>query len=58
MNLKNPTLTILIFAMLAQFAVLSGAEPTSPYRAYIPEDKGLDPAWIASLASRGQRKVY
>lgn len=43
---------------LMQITTPSHAEPASTYEAYIPEDKGLDPAWIASLASRGQQRVY
>lgn len=58
MNLNIPTLTTLILTLLAPFAALSSAEPVSPYKAYIPEDKGLEPAWVASLTTKGQRKVY
>jgi hypothetical protein len=25
---------------------------------YIPEEKSLDPAWVASLFERGERRVY
>lgn len=58
MSLNKPKLATLISVLLAPFAVLSGAEPAATYKHYIPEDKGLHPAWIASLTSRGQRKVY
>lgn len=30
----------------------------SSYQAYIPEDKRLDPVWVASLRDRGEQKVY
>ena len=40
------------------FVSLNLAQSSPDYNAYIPEDKGLDPAWVASLSSRGEQKVY
>jgi len=55
----RPTL-VCLFAMIT--CVLTTASPDTqagePYKPYIPADKGLDPAWVASLADSGHRKVY
>ena len=34
------------------------ARAAPPYVPYVPEDKKLDRAWVASLTARGERKVY
>lgn len=50
MSLKMIALSLMCSAPLAAMA--------APYKAYIPEDKGLDPAWVASLDQKGEEKVY
>ena len=37
---------------------LQSSGPTTPYTAYIPANKKLDPAWVASLTAKGERKSY
>ena len=47
----------LAIAYLCSFGAFA-AEPTVPYTRYIPVEKHLDPAWVASLTQRGERKAY
>ncbi|MCX6922410.1 MAG: GH116 family glycosyl-hydrolase, partial [Verrucomicrobia bacterium] len=34
------------------------AEQSTPYTAYVPADKHLDPQWVRSLTAQGERKVF
>jgi hypothetical protein len=47
-----------VLIVLGTSAIVSAGDSVAPYQPYIPEDKGLDPEWIASLSLRGEQRVY
>ncbi len=59
-QVKLAALFLICLSLMSAYANADefGAAGMTPYRAYIPEDKGLDPAWVASLTQRGERRVY